>query len=66
MSMSFKLCALALTFGLLSLGTIAAAAFLPLEQLGQKQAIAPLDVHSFRAACLKRPCHFDFAASPTT
>lgn len=65
MRISFKLCALALTFGLFSVGTVAGAAFLPLEQLGQKLVIVPLDVHSFQ-----RPCHFDFAAdfaaSPTT
>jgi hypothetical protein len=65
--LSFKLCTLALTFGLFSVGTIAAAAFLPLEKLGQPRAIAPLlDVHSFHAACLKRPCRFDFVVSPTT
>jgi len=64
--LSHKLCALALTFGLFSVGTIAAAAFLPLEQLGQPRAIAPLDVHSFHAACLRRPCRFDFVVSPST
>lgn len=63
MRFSVKLCALALTFGLFSAGTVGAAAFLPLERLGQRQAIAPLDL---RVACLQRPCRFDPATSPTT
>ena len=60
-----KLCALALTFGVFSIGTVAAAAFLPLEQLGRPQTVAPLDIHSLHAACLKRPCRFDFFVAPT-
>jgi hypothetical protein len=66
MRFSVKLCALALTFGLFSVGTVGAAAFLPLERLGQRQAAAPADVHSYHAACLTRPCRFDPTTSPTT
>jgi hypothetical protein len=66
MKISMKLCALALTFGLFSAGTVGAAAFLPLERMGRQHVVAAPAAHAFHLLCLKRPCRFEAPASPTT
>jgi hypothetical protein len=64
MRVSAKLSALALLFGLFSAGTVGAAAFLPLEQMGQSYAAALASGHAYQAQCIKRPCRFDAMKSP--
>jgi hypothetical protein len=64
MRVSVKLSGLALLFGLLSAGTVGAAAFLPLEQMGQSYAAALASGHAYQAQCIKRPCRFDAVKSP--
>jgi hypothetical protein len=65
MTVSVKLRALALIFGLFSAGTVGAAAFLPLEQMGQSYAAALASGHAFQALCIKHPCRFGAVKSPS-
>jgi hypothetical protein len=65
MRVSVKLSALAVIFGLFSAGTVGAAAFLPLEQMGQSYAAALASGHAFQTQCIKRPCRFDAVKLPS-
>jgi hypothetical protein len=56
MKINAKLCAVAAMFGLFSAGTIGAAAFLPLERMGQSVVTARTAGHSYVSVCLNGPC----------